>query len=78
MKVLLQVINYWEHCIRYCHLNGKVILQIYDQPLEKEFFDIENTRLTYTNEEGVLTTRINPLPLLMAFPGSPYDRMKQK
>ena len=41
---------------------------------KKEFFDIENTRLTYTNEEGVLTTRINPLPLLMAFPGSPSDR----
>ncbi len=41
---------------------------------KKEFFDIENTRLTYTNKEGVLITRINPLPLLMAFPGSEYDR----
>lgn len=41
---------------------------------KKEFFDIENTRLTYKNEKGVLTTRINPLPLLMAFPGSDSDK----
>ncbi len=41
---------------------------------KKEFFDIENTRLTYRDEGGNLTTRINPLPLLMAFPGSESDR----
>lgn len=41
---------------------------------KKEYFDIEKTRLTFTNEEGVLTTRINPLPLLMAFPGSLGDK----
>lgn len=41
---------------------------------KNEYFDVENTRLTYANREGVLTTRINPLPLLMAFPGSPCDR----
>ena len=40
----------------------------------KEYFDIENTRLTYTNEDGTKVKRINPLPLLMAFPGSSYDK----
>ena len=38
-----------------------------------EFFDVNKTKLTYTNEEGILTIRINPLPLLMAFPGG-FDR----
>lgn len=37
------------------------------------FFDTENTKLTYANKDGILTTRINPLPLLMAFPNS-YDK----
>ncbi len=38
-----------------------------------EFFDIEKTRLTYTNRDGILSARINPLPLLMAFPGFDED-----
>lgn len=41
---------------------------------KKEYFDIENTRLTYTDKDGVPIKRINPLPLLMAFPGSSYDK----
>ncbi len=41
---------------------------------KKEFFDIENTRLTYTDWEGNLTTRVNPFPLLMAFSGSENDK----
>ena len=36
---------------------------------KKEYFDAARTRLTYINEEGKRTIRINPLPLLMAFPG---------
>ena len=39
---------------------------------KREFFDVKKTKLTYKNKDGILTTRINPLPLLMAFPGS-YD-----
>lgn len=34
-----------------------------------EFFDVENTKLTYLDDDGVLSIRVNPLPLLMAFPG---------
>ena len=41
---------------------------------KKEFFDTEKTKLVYTKpgESGIFTKKINPLPLLMAFPGS-YD-----
>lgn len=40
---------------------------------KKEYFDIERTRLTYKNRNNELAIRINPLPLLMAFPGSARD-----
>lgn len=41
--------------------------------IRNEFFDLEKTKLTYTDKDGVLTARINPLPILMAFGSSAYD-----
>ena len=40
---------------------------------KKEFFDIENTALRYTDRDGKLNTRINPLPLLMAYSDNHRD-----
>lgn len=40
---------------------------------KKEFFDIEKTRITYIEHGEVPTLRINPLPLLMAYPGTEED-----
>ena len=40
---------------------------------KKEYFDIEKTALRYTDHDGVLSTRINPLPLLMAYSENHMD-----
>jgi hypothetical protein len=40
---------------------------------KKEFFDIENTRPIFADEKGEPTSRINPLPILMSFPGYEDD-----
>ena len=40
---------------------------------KKEYFDVENTALRYTDRDGKLTTRINPLPLLMAYSDNHVD-----
>ena len=34
-----------------------------------EFYDIEKTKLTYKNKSEVPTIRIDPLPILLAYPG---------
>ena len=40
---------------------------------KKEFFDIENTRPIFIDKKGEPTSRINPLPILMSFPGYEDD-----
>ena len=37
---------------------------------KKEFFDMEKTRHTYINDDGGAPLRINPISMLLAYPGS--------